>query len=312
MRCLAYAVIAATGALGAIIHLDAFRSDQTPPRDVASRTRIPKPPKVATSLQHQCVERAQRLRRQLTSDHVVSIHSPFVLAGDPAIDLQHEYDKVIQPATRMLNRRFFDRTPDRPLRILLHSSETTYRSNAERLFCDHDISRFGYFKPGRYAVLANLAEGDAALRHELVHALMHFDFPNAPPWLQEGMATLYEAIDCSTDASGPCWKPIPSWRLAILQRALNATRPPRLRQLVHAPHLEGPREAVLYAEARYLCMYLHRVGRLESVYRGVRKDVQRDPSGELGLLAAFPGCSWSDLERRFHPWVLELKWEKAK
>jgi hypothetical protein len=233
------------------------------------------------------------------------------LAGDPAVDLQHHYDTVIQPACEILNRRFFDRTPNRPLRILLHSGETTYRSNAERLFFDRDISRFGYFKPGRYAVLVNLAEGDAGLRHELVHALMHFDFPNAPPWLQEGLATLYESVACSTDARGPRWEPIPSWRLAVLRREMQKKQSPDLRELVHAPRLDGPREAVLYAQARYFCMYLHQLGRLESVYRDVRDNVQQDPSGEHAIIAAFPERSWSDIEEQFRHWVLELGVERV-
>ena len=77
----------------------------------------------------------------------------------------------------------------------MFTTEAAYREAAEQLFFDRDVSRFGYYKPGRQAILVNLAEGDGALFHELTHVLMDADFPNAPHWLQEGLATLHEAVE---------------------------------------------------------------------------------------------------------------------
>lgn len=259
------------------------------------------------ALEQPCVERSQRLQRQLGAEYTVSVHSPFVLAGSPQVDLEDQYASVVQPACEILNRRFFDRPPSRPLAVLLFSGESEYRTTAERLFFDRKVSRFGYFKPGRRVVLANLAAGHAALRHELVHALMHADFPDAPPWLQEGLATMYEDVVCSANASGPHWEPVVNWRLTVLQRAIRAGDGPDLRQLLHASNLGGPDEAVAYAQARYLCMYLDRCGHLESVYRGMRDDVTGDPHGERALRTAFPQYTWSDLDRQFYDWVLSLE-----
>ena len=142
-----------------------------------------------------CRERADRLRRQLGEPCAVASRPPFVLAGDsPVSVLNGRYAAVIQLTCEILNRRYFRALPDEPIAVLMFSDETAYRHFAERLFFDRHVSRFGYYKPGRRTILVNLAEGEGAIRHELVHALMDFDFPDAPPWIQEGIATLYETV----------------------------------------------------------------------------------------------------------------------
>jgi hypothetical protein len=120
------------------------------------------------------------------------------------------------------------------------------------------------------------------------------------------LATLFEAVAPFEDAAERHWEPIPNWRLTILQRNLDSTHPPSLRQLIRATDLGGPDEAVAYAQARYFCMYLHTLGYLESVYRSVREDIEVDPTGERALVTALPDCTWSDLEKQFHDWVLSL------
>jgi hypothetical protein len=299
-------VASATGVLGVFIPFWNAGFPETRDTAAAQNPSIVEVADVSPPLTQQCRERSRRVQQQLGREYSVSIHVPFVLAGDPAVELQHQYGAVIQPTCEILERRFFDRSPDRPLKLLLHSNEAAYRANAERLYFDRRVSRFGYFKPGRYVVLVNLAEGPGALRHELVHALMHFDFPHAPPWLREGLATLYESGEYSSDSVGPCWRPTHNWRLKVLKRQLDTTAAPDLRQLLHAVDFRGLDEAVAYAQARYLCMYLHQTGYLQAVYRGVRAGAGDDPSGEHALLAALPHRSLAELEGQFHHWVLSL------
>jgi hypothetical protein len=59
----------------------------------------------------------------------------------------------------------------------------------------------GYFEPldGSIVLLRNLeVQGRTYLgtpHHEMVHALLAVDFPNAPAWLDEGLASLHEELD---------------------------------------------------------------------------------------------------------------------
>ena len=41
----------------------------------------------------------------------------------------------------------------------------------------------------------NIATGGGTLVHELVHPYVEADFPGAPPWLNEGLGSLFEQSD---------------------------------------------------------------------------------------------------------------------
>jgi hypothetical protein len=280
----------------------------TPPRNVlpadrALRASTDDADAALPELEQRCRERAARLVQQLGPGLRTLVRPPFVLAGGPGVDLEAKYKEVVLPTCDFLARQFFDQPPTQPVAILLFSDQASYRATAERLFYDRDVSRFGYYKPGRRALLANLAGGDAALRHELVHALMQADWPDAPPWLQEGLATMYESVRVVDCAAGCRWEPLPTWRLGILQQALRDGRVAPVRRLLHAQRLEGPEEAVAYAHACYLCVYLQQQGQLRSVYRSMRDNRTADRSGEQALLAHHPSQTWGAFDRQLHDWI---------
>jgi len=62
----------------------------------------------------------------------------------------------------------------------------------------------------------NIATGGGTLVHEMTHALMAPDFPQAPIWISEGLASLYE--QCRVEKQS--LKGDPNWRLPELKRAL--------------------------------------------------------------------------------------------
>ena len=164
---------------------------------------------------------------------------------------------------------------------------------------------FGYYKPGRQAILVNLAEGDGALFHELTHVLMDTDFPDAPQWLQEGLATLHEAVEfrgpeLGTGAGvlkspalletavalrrGRGLTPVLNWRGAILRLARDENRLPSVQRLITAASFRGPNEALDYAYARYFCLFLHQRGVLSRYYAALRERADTDPTGGRTLL----------------------------
>ena len=103
--------------------------------------------------------------------------------------------------------------------------------------------------------------------HEMVHALMHVDYPNAPLWLDEGMASLHEVMDGK--------RPLDNYRLYYLLEAINAGRMPELSSLTDSDSKEWKsRQPLMAAMARYLCLYLQQskpgTNQLKTVYEKMR------------------------------------------
>lgn len=133
----------------------------------------------------------------------------------------------------------------------------------------------GYFEPLDHSLVLRKGlvgdEGSLYLgtgSHEVVHALMASDFPNAPKWLDEGVAALHEEMSDG--------KPIDNYRLYAVQYALRIGKLPALSALLddNAPGWNGQERLLMAATARYFCLYLH--GRksgsndLASVYKRLR------------------------------------------
>lgn len=283
----------------------------------------------AESLAAQCRQRAARLPQQLGQPIQAIIRPPFILAGDlPERELQAKYAAAVQPFCQALVATYVRRLPDQPVLVLAFSNEAVYRRAAEQLFFDRSVSRFGYYKPGRHALIVNLAEGDGPLFHELTHVLMDADFPDAPPWLQEGLATLHEAVEFSADAGdngsrNPVTRaattcapdprpktgltPLPNWRGSVLRQAMAGDRLPPLGRFLAGASFRGATEALDYAYARYLCSFLHQRGILPRYYAVLRERVDRDPTGARTLLGLCAASDWNSLDAEFRSWLAAIE-----
>ena len=79
---------------------------------------------------------------------------------------------------------------------------------------------YGFYSAKHNGLFMNIATGGGTLVHEIVHPYVEADFPNAPPWLNEGLGSLFEQ---SADRDGHIVG-LTNWRLAGLQRAIRANR----------------------------------------------------------------------------------------
>ena len=264
-------------------------------------------PADGTYLETLCQERAERLERQLGRECDVVVRLPFVIAGDSnAAALKRKHLSTIEPACQAMVRQYFHKSPDRPITVLLFSDEKTYRRCAESLFFDRNVSRLGYFKPGRRTILANLAWGDGPLLHELTHALMRLDFPEAAVWLSEGLASLHEASLLVGQGDRAFLEGELNWRLEVLERRIQRGMLQGLRDLIHADDFDGPNEAVNFAQARYFCLFLQGKDVLSEIYQRYRASHHEDPRGEKAVLLALSGMGWQELDGEFSRWVMSL------
>ena len=240
---------------------------------------LPAAGKPQDRLREACEQTAAELRRRLGSECRVIVRKPFVLAGDlPDAVLDEHYRTTIVPTVRALATCYFDRESDEPISILMFSNEKNYRRSAAQIDGKSRASYHGYYEKQTRRIVLNIATGNGTLAHELTHALAHFDFPNMPEWFDEGLASLNEQSRFSDD--GLQLFGLPNWRINYLLLAMQHGRLRSIHALVTDPAFGTQQEAVDYAQARYLCLYLQERGLLSHFYRKLRANtVHRFPLG---------------------------------
>jgi hypothetical protein len=130
----------------------------------------------------------------------------------------------------------------------------------------------GYFEPldNSLVLRKNLLGPDSTVflgtaLHELVHALIQSDYPQAPPWLNEGLAAIHEQYG----QTGP----LDNYKLYVAKAALQSQgKWPKLTDLLNARPVWWTTEArgVMAAASRYFCMFLWRENKLPAVYKALR------------------------------------------
>ena len=131
------------------------------------------------------------LKKKLPSEdfHIV-LQKPFVVVGDvPAEQLKNRWsEKTIKWAVDELKDAYFQKDPENILTIWLFKDEDSYNKHNLLLWGSEPTTPFGYYSSQNKVLVMNIATGGGTLVHELVHPYMEANFPNCPPWFNEGMA----------------------------------------------------------------------------------------------------------------------------
>src|SRR6185295_9071203 len=90
-----------------------------------------------------------------------------------------------------LNGRFAKR-PERALSVYLFPDARPYQAYCKRRYGDDCGTPYGFYRPAERRIVMNIGPGIGTLTHELVHPLVEADFPGAPDWINEGIASLFE------------------------------------------------------------------------------------------------------------------------
>ena len=248
---------------------------------------------------------------------------PFIVADNRQLRSEQALTvaQVLERYASFYETQFGLSRPDKFITIYLVASAWEMQKLASRL---HGIrvseSSIGYSFPFDLSMVGIVSGTEAGtLAHELFHLMVRSDFGDIPPWLEEGMASLYEV----SQERGNYIAGISNWRGRILAEFW-AERP-SVEQLVKMDWrsfdgTEGERDfrrqAINHAAARYFMLYLQEKGKLVDVYKSFRAhnvdDVKADAAGEdARLLASVMHKSLSAVDQDFDKWFSSMRANEA-
>ena len=247
------------------------------------------------------------LRPMIPDGFTVLIEPPFVVLGDedPGT-VRSRAEHTVRWSVRLLEKDFFPQPPDTIIDIWLFGDEASYLHHAKTLFGDEPDTPYGYFSPPANALIMNIATGGGTLVHEIVHPYVAANFPDAPPWLNEGLGSLYEACG---ERDGQI-RGLTNWRLPGLQRAIVEDMIPTFRQLTdlgEAPFYDD-NSGIYYAQSRYLCYYLEQRGLLRKFYREFLANREADPTGYESLKKVLGDPHMGEFQEQWEDYVMELSY----
>lgn len=267
-------------------------------------------PTVPANLQNACELCAANLQQRLGVDCQAIVRAPFVLAGDIPTDvLDDQYRETVMPVVRALSYSYFDAELDAPISLVFCSNEQRFHEWAGELDGRAAAEYHGYFQRSDRRAMINAATGSGTLAHELTHALAQFDFPEMPVWFDEGLASLHEQSEFSDDELRLVG--LQNWRVYYLAEALANDRLQPLSALLTSPLNRDEQQAIDYAQARYLCLYLQERGLLAAYYRKLRGAVTRDAYG-VATFEKLLDSPIGQIDRDFRRWVVEYSRANAE
>ena len=246
--------------------------------------------------------RAAELAKQLKGQgFTVTVTAPFVVVGDESAAKVRSRVNFVDWVVRLIEKDYFDKQPDKILVIWLFRNITTYKAGAKKFFDDTPETPYGYYSSDDNALIMNIGPGAGTLSHELVHPYIEANFPDAPSWFNEGLASLYEQ---PRERDGHMWGTT-NWRLPGLTAMIKAKTLPTLKSLLSTSR-DGFYEAEFdaYAYARFLCQYLQDKGKLREFYRAFLVD--KDHTGVTSLEKIL-GKSVEEFQPEFNKWALSLR-----
>ncbi len=240
----------------------------------------------------------------------VEVVGPFVLTGNLKEERLGDYaESLVRMALDRLRLDFFGRDPNEPVVAYLFADDVTYRRYTIELFGEEPETPFGYYDGSKRALVMNIATGGGTMVHEMIHPLLRANFPGASPWLDEGLASLFEQC---RDRDGRLVG-MPNWRLPGLHHALRAGIAPSFEDLLasDAKTFYGEDRGTNYALARYLLFYLQEKGVLVELWRRLVAGGARTDGGLPALMGVINGLGFADLgafRRAWESFVLGVQY----
>ena len=238
-------------------------------------------------------------REELGDVSVQTAQDVFVLVAAPgwnARALASSVDLTTRAIDAYFNGRF-DKKPERAIGVYLFPEATSYQAYCRAKLGGECDSPFGMYHPNVRRIVMNAGPGLGTLTHELVHPIVESDFPKAPTWINEGIASLFEApvIPRAGEIHG-----VKNWRYAKVMSGV-AAGTAKLDALfaMSDDEFRDADEKMHYATARYVCQWLDARGLLWPFYRAWRDSVETDATGAkafervVGVSPARANAAWT-------------------
>ncbi len=263
----------------------------------------------ATTLEAERERRIRAARTELGGGAAAAVvEDVFVVVGAP--DWQgaafERSVALVRDAMRAFRNGRFSKSPKRAISIYLFATAGAYEGFCKQKYGAPCIAHYGFYSPDDRYMVMNAGLGLGTLTHELVHPLVEADFPEAPTWLNEGIASVFEApvIPRPGEIHGT-----KNWRHPRLKRALTTRERARVRLDVlfgmSNETFRGDHEDLNYALARYVCQWLDERGKLWPFFQRYRDTFSSDPTGEAAFREVL-GTTPSEAHARWERWVLSL------
>ena len=238
----------------------------------------------------------------------------FALVGAPRCPAFGAAVRHVRDATLALLHDRMDRRATSAVTVYVFCDEAAYEGYCQLRLGGSCPSPLGFYERSTREVFAEIGPGIGTLTHEIVHPMFEADFPGAPEWLEEGVASLFEApvLSAPGEIHGQ-----DNWRLPLLATALRSPAKRHEASLAatvamgDAEFREGDVDAH-YAAARYVCMWLDERGWLWPMVREMRDAIGREGgAGGTGAAGAAESAfrevtkmTTGDAERAWRGWVL--------
>ena len=247
-----------------------------------------------------------RIRKTASSaDFSIVIEPPFVVIGDePLKVVKQRAADTVKWAVDRLKQDYFTKDPEEILDIWLFKDAASYEKHARLLFGETPTTPYGYYSSTHKALIMNIATGGGTLVHEIVHPFMEANFPACPPWLNEGLGSLYE--QCGEE-NGHIHGFV-NWRLNGLQKAIRAGTVPSFKTLtaMDTSAFYNDDKGTNYSQSRYLCYYMQEKGVLVEFYQRFLAHQKEDPSGFKNLQKVLAETDMDAFKRKWEKYVLGL------
>jgi len=246
------------------------------------------------------------LREKLPAGFNIVVQPPFVVIGDepPAVVRDHTINTVKWAVDR-LKADYFKNDPKDILNIWLFKNSVSYNNHNKLLFGEAPSTPYGYYSPADKALVMNIETGGGTLVHEIVHPFMAANFPECPPWFNEGMGSLYE--QCGEENGRIVGHT--NWRLPGLQKALQADGVPTFKELMemNTRTFYNDEHGTNYGQSRYLCYYLQQQGLLVKYASEFMKSAKDDPSGYKTLQKILGTEDMTAFQKKWNGFVMKLR-----
>jgi hypothetical protein len=270
--------------------------------------RLGDPPRYASFSPADYAQHVMKVREHLPAGFSAVVEPPFVVIGDGGeVAVKQSATHTVRWSVARLKEDFFEQDPDRILDIWLFHDARSFERNTKALFGETPDTPYGYYSEKHHALIMNIGTGGGTLVHEIVHPFMDANFPGRPPWLNEGLGSLFEHSSQGRDGH---IRGEVNWRLPDLQAAIRRGKVPSFEKLTSSSEDDFYEKdpGTNYAQSRYLLYYLQEKGLLVSFYKAFFDARKADPTGIHTLTRVLDEPDLGAFQKRWEKFVLGLEY----